>query len=300
MTAATVTAASPATAPLGDPTLLDPTQGSWSRHPAGSARRADDPWARQPAIDLDALVQAASLQDRFDRKYLVPEQVVARLGEALTAAPVAAAVLADGEQRWFGYRSHYFDTRTLASYRMAAHRRPQRYKVRTRSYLDSQSHFLEVKVRDRRGRTVKTRTPWTPDPHWQHPLDAEGTRFVGEVLGRRLDPRAPLRGQLRTDYSRMTVLLADEGARATLDLGLTATDAVGRSVRYAGLAVVETKTSGRPCTVDRLLWSLGHRPIRMSKYATSLAAVRPDLPANRWQPALRRLLLADGGATSPA
>ena len=51
---------------------------------------------------------------------------------------------ADG-RRWFRYRSHYFDTPTLSSYLAAAHRRPRRHKVRSRSYLDSGQHFLEVK-----------------------------------------------------------------------------------------------------------------------------------------------------------
>ncbi|MEV4352468.1 hypothetical protein AB0J83_49085 [Actinoplanes sp. NPDC049596] len=40
--------------------------------------------------------------------------------------------------------------------------------------------------------------------------------------------------------------------------------------------------------MDRLLWSLAHRPAPPSKYATGLAALRTDLPANRWRPLLRR------------
>ncbi len=266
-----------------------------------------------PSVDLTTVVQTAALQERHDRKYLIPQETLHLLGAAVVESPAGTAVLADAERRWFRYRSEYFDSSTLACYRMAAQRRHQRYKVRTRSYLDSQDHFLEVKVRDRRGRTVKTRTAWSPDPDWRRPLAADGVRFVEEVLGgpvglaghfpSRLPGRFPgqppgqlraqlpgqLRGQLRTDYVRLTLLLPGEVARATVDLDLIATDATGDRLPYTGLAIVETKTSGRPCTVDRLLWALGHRPIRVSKYATSLARLRPGLPANRWQPALRRL-----------
>ena len=56
-----------------------------------------------------------------------------------------------------------------------------------------------------------------------------------------------------------------------------------------GLAVVETKAGATPSAVDRLLWAAGHRPVRLSKFATGLALLHPDLPANRWHRTLRRL-----------
>jgi hypothetical protein len=40
--------------------------------------------------------------------------------------------------------------------------------------------------------------------------------------------------------------------------------------------------------MDRLLWSLGHRPDRISKYATGLAAMHAHLPQNKWRPVLKR------------
>lgn len=48
--------------------------------------------------------------------------------------------------------------------------------------------------------------------------------------------------------------------------------------------------------VDRVLWSRGHRPVSISKDATGLAALRPDLPANRWQRTLRSHFV---GAAAP-
>ena len=52
--------------------------------------------------------------------------------------------------------------------------------------------------------------------------------------------------------------------------------------------IVETKAGRAGSGADRLLWSLRHRPCPVSKYGTGLAALRPDLPANRWLPVLRR------------
>jgi hypothetical protein len=54
------------------------------------------------------------------------------------------------------------------------------------------------------------------------------------------------------------------------------------------MAIVETKTGSTASRVDRLLWSRGHRPVRISKYATGLAALHPELPTGVWRRTLRR------------
>jgi len=53
-------------------------------------------------------------------------------------------------------------------------------------------------------------------------------------------------------------------------------------VAVADIAVVETKNPATPSPADRALWDAGHRPTRISKYATGMALLHPELPANRW------------------
>ena len=74
----------------------------------------------------------------------------------------------------------------------------------------------------------------------------------------------------------------------TIDTGLTWALPDGTAVRICDRAIVETKSNQTISDVDRLLWSLQHRPCSVSKYGTGLAALRPELPANRWRPVLRR------------
>ncbi len=50
----------------------------------------------------------------------------------------------------------------------------------------------------------------------------------------------------------------------------------------ADIAVVETKNPATPSPADRALWDAGHRPTRISKYATGMALLHPELPANKW------------------
>ena len=58
--------------------------------------------------------------------------------------------------------------------------------------------------------------------------------------------------------------------------------------------------AGRPGAVDRALWARGIRPTRLSKYATSLAVLRPDLPAHPWTRSIRRHLPAAAGSGAAA
>jgi hypothetical protein len=244
-----------------------------------------DPLAALPPISLDELTERAALQTRIDRKYLLP---LAEVGALLAEVAPDTRVLRIGELHTFGYESVYFDTPELISYLRTARRRRRRFKIRTRTYLDSAQCWLEVKTRGARGSTVKNRVPYqrdhrtTLDPGWQ---------FVHAVLR----AEAFINGAdlafaptLVTRYQRSTLFLPGTASRATIDTDLCWADWHGQRLSLPGLAVVETKTGSTASAVDRLLWARGHRPVRISKYATGLAALRPDLPATPWRRTLLR------------
>jgi hypothetical protein len=233
-------------------------------------------------VGLDALATIDDLQIRTDRKYLVP---LTYLRDLASAFPPGTRTLTIDGTRSFRYQSVYFDTADLVSYLGAARRRPSRFKVRTRSYLDTSGCMLEVKTRDLRGRTVKHRQPH--DLAHRAELTPGGRQFVASVAqsATAVDHLRPI---LTTAYRRATLMVADGNARATLDIDLMWCRPDGRATRLTDLALVETKTRGKPCSVDRALWRAGHRPITISKYCTGLAALHPDLPANKWNRVLRR------------
>ncbi len=230
-------------------------------------------------VDLDELNRTAALLVRHDRKYaLTNSQVHAVLADL----PHDTRVLAIDGSRQLSYGSVYFDTPTLACFLDTAHRRPRRAKVRTRHYLDSGDRWLEVKERDQRGATHKWRRP-------HRALDALDTDDLDWVATHtsHVDTTA-LAPTLTTSYRRTTLLLPDE-SRATIDVGLRCTSLPDdQTVAPGDLVLVETKSAGRPTTLDRLLWAHGHRSERVSKYATGLAAVHPELPHNAWHRLLTR------------
>lgn len=235
---------------------------------------------RLTPIGLYELQEAADLQTRLDRKYIVEPSLVADLVAELT--PSMRALSIDG-RRDFSYESVYFDTPALESYFGSAYGRRRRFKVRTRSYLDSGSCVLEVKTAGGRGHTVKERLDYELERRAE--LDDTARCFlltnnIPASVSSRLSPT------MTTGYQR-TTLLNDDGARFTIDSELVCGAPDGSLIRLTDRVLVETKSPGAVTTLDRLLWQRGIRPISVSKYCTGLAALRPELPSNKWHRTLR-------------
>ena len=288
--------------------------------PTTSSAGSDAPTSAPLSTDhlastgLTELNSAAGLLTRVDRKYLVPLERAQDLVNGLT--PDARVLDIDGRRR-FSYASTYFDTPWLEAFMLAARKRRRRFKVRTRTYLDTGLCFLEVKTRGARGTTVKRRMGYHPDDASR--LTGPGRAFVAACLASTgvtgpaaaREIAAALRPVLATTYERTTLHLPDAEARATIDTALTwqrltpgartraaavtagapqalrparLTAAIndGEPVAVADVAVVETKNPATPSPADRALWDAGHRPTRISKYATGMALLHPELPANRW------------------
>jgi hypothetical protein len=246
-------------------------------------------------ISLEELVERAELLTRVDRKYVVP---VAE-AEALVSSVVGYGQVLDIDgRREFGYRSTYFDTPDRESFLISGRSYRRRWKVRTRTYLDSGSSWLEVKTRVARDQTLKQRIAH-PDAQdidgscgvglFPACLTADGRSFVAEVIGSELsDALEPV---LVTGYRRTTLYLPESRSRVTVDvdLGWTSLTPVA-DLERPSLAIVETKTGSTPSAMDRLLWSRGHRPARISKYGVGMAALHPDLPRLKWHRAMHKHL----------
>lgn len=228
-------------------------------------------------VGLAELDTAAALQRRTERKYVIG---LGRLEEVLVGLPDGVRALEIDGCRSFSYRSVYFDADGLPSFHATARKRPRRVKVRTRTYADSATCLVECKVRGADGDTHKHRRP--------HPADlaehlGPSARFVAGWWPGSVGLLQPV---LRTSYRRTTLLVPD-GTRATLDLDLRWVTPAGARAGLADAVVVETKGTGHPTLVDRVLWQAGVRPTTISKFGTGMAAVHPALPANRWARTLR-------------
>jgi VTC domain-containing protein len=240
-----------------------------------------------PAIGLERLDEDAALRDRVDVKYVVPLAAFEGLAERLL--PTHAALEIDG-RRAFRYRSTYFDTPDLGAFRDHIQQRRRRYKCRSREYRDSGAFAFEVKLKGRRGRTVKHRME-----HDGHELTEAAVTFLGECLDRAYGfaPRGSLRPSLAVSYTRVTLAAPQLGERVTCDFDLAFAGPDGASGRLdPGMAIVESKSDRCNALADRALRELGHRPqADCSKYCLGVALTRP-VAGNPLRPLLRRHFIA--------
>lgn len=237
--------------------------------------------AAMPTIDLATMDSAAKLRNRVDAKYLVDIDTAIRLLCRLTADH-SARVLEIGQRRVFAYRSTYFDTPDLATYRAHRQGRRRRCKVRTRNYRDSGASFLEVKLKGGRGGTGKHRLA-----HPEH-LTVDGKAFIDATLSEAYGwgPSRHMEAVLQVCYSRVTVVTGDMSSRITFDLDLSWNVPGGPAVAARpDMAVVEAKTP--PDTRMRLPGLV--RPQRLSKYCLGVAALYPAYSGNPWYRALRTM-----------
>ena len=63
---------------------------------------------------------------------------------------------------------------------------------------------------------------------------------------------------------------------------------VGTGYTAAGMVIIETKSGSAPSVADKHLWRAGIRPSKISKFATGMAALNPDLPSNKWNRTIAR------------
>ena len=233
-------------------------------------------------IGLDAANELAALQTRVDRKYIVDAAIVADL---VTALPDSTRILEVDGLRSFGYSSVYFDTPELDSYLAAAYRRRRRWKVRARSYLDSGVCMLEVKTKNGRGDTVKSRLEYDLATNLRLTPEAHG--FIDAAAGRAC-PSDRLIPTLTTSYQRTTLIDIDVHARITIDHDLECAEWGAHQASIGDRVVVETKSARTPSPADRWLWANGTRPTKVSKFCAGLAALHPELPSNKWHRTLTR------------
>lgn len=240
-----------------------------------------------PAANVAELNDTAQLLTRRDRKYIIDAPTLSSVIHRVREEEAQLKCLQTESGRWARYESTYYDTGTLDTYRLAATRRPNRFKARVRRYVDGGWSTIEFKTKNRRGQTVKQRAELPAS----EPDELAETNLVRQHAVR-IPAAAPFASRLvpgvSTRYRRATLLLPSSSSRVTIDADYTASDRFGRTTGLPGHYIVETKTSGRACAFDRAFWAEGVRPVKFSKYATGLAKLRPDLTANRWSSVIRR------------
>lgn len=226
------------------------------------------------SISLEEMEQVALL-NRVDTKFVLSVDALPQLFLALRGA---YRLLETGGKRRIAYATRYFDTPGDDFYHLHQRGKANRQKVRIRSYLDSDLHFLEFKRKSNKGRTDKQRlqVPATTGP---------GDEVFRQFVTQWLPPTLKLLPTISNRFFRLTFVHLNMRERFTVDLDLRTTLGA-ETVHMPRLVIAELKQSaGTRSTAYAALKALGIRPQGFSKYCMGYSSLRPDLKANNFKPA---------------
>ena len=227
-------------------------------------------------------IETLALMDRVDVKFILHEN------EFLCALEEVADeyhILEVDGVRASRYLTTYFDTPDFAMYQMHHNGARTRFKLRWRWYLDSSIIFLEVKEKNNRERTRKTRIPLT------EPVTDLQTIDLTWLPERFAHDPATLTPTVWTRFRRLMLADIERGERITVDLDLQLGDADGHIVALPGLVIVEIKQQkfSLASPMARQIHDIHRSPHHISKYCVAMATLYPGIKNNQFKPVIRRL-----------
>ncbi|MGB0848736.1 MAG: polyphosphate polymerase domain-containing protein [Thiolinea sp.] len=206
-------------------------------------------------------LQQARLMNRVDMKFLLPRSVLPDLLDSMRSF---YSMLEIGGKRCFEYQNDYYDTQEMALYRAHHNGWLNRYKVRCRQYVDSKAFFLEIKHKDNKKRTRKTRMQLSSRGEV---LSEPGFELMRSCGFQR--PESLLLVQ-QGGYHRMALANESEGERLTIDINLSFSDVRRHYGRWElpNQIIVELKQEKRDRRSPFYCWAKQRRfrPLSFSKY----------------------------------
>ena len=278
---------------MASSTLLRfPKSAPLTRAVRAPARQASRNWlvASFDAIDLTQLNTKADMLKRLDNKYVIRSDILQG------AIPLFARyfdILEMQGKRAFAYDTTYFDDNERTTYFEHHQGRRQRCKVRIRRYNDAQACFVEVKLKDKRGITVKKRLEYPIEKYGV--LDERAMTFIQKtyhaMYGRDFD--LVLQPVLEVRYQRISLVAKQGGERMTIDSRMVFATAAAATNVDEDIFIVETKSANANGIADKILRSLHqHRASYCSKYCIAAASLGLVLKQNNFFPVLRKLDLS--------
>lgn len=221
-------------------------------------------------------IEGVELLNRKDTKFIFP---ATKAGSLLDYLKDDYFILEIDGKRISNYFNTYFDTPDRVCYHRHHNRRMNRYKVRIREYSESGLAFLEIKFKNNKQRTLKSRMKIVT-----------GTRDLDASMSGFLEGHSPfsvaeLEPVMNITFKRITVVNKDHTERATIDTELRAFNKNGQH-DFRHLAIAELKQAGiqsGSIFKEALRNNMGHE-VRVSKYCIGLSSLEKNLKANQFKP----------------
>lgn len=244
-----------------------------------------DVWQQMPTITLDEM-RGVKLMNRIDTKYVLSESEVLRLIDGLRAEGYSVQLI--GDVRACRYDTLYYDTAARDMYIAHHNQQLTRQKIRTRTYLESGTTFLEIKNKTNRGRTKKRRVEISHEELRNFEHNAAAMTFYSANARY---THAAISPALATRFVRITLVNPRLTERLTIDLSLSYEDVrSGHTATIPHMAIVELKQDGNSLsTAKRLMRDMRIPPFKVSKYCLGTTLTVDGIKHNRFKEKIREI-----------
>ncbi len=237
-------------------------------------------------------MDGVKLMSRTDTKFLFNEDQFTLM---MNIAKNQYRILEVNGKRISRYKTLYYDTAGLSLYAKHQSGKLNRYKVRHRTYVETEAGFLEVKFKNNKGRTIKKRIEeQCPQDLWE----GEGKNFLTKMLPFGPETLVPT---MWVNYSRCTLVHNTVPERVTIDLDLEFVKNE-TTKKMTGLVVAEVKQDKRAASFFlTMMKKFRIREGGMSKYCLGIALTDQTVKKNNFKQkliALKHIIDYDTPANS--
>jgi VTC domain len=151
------------------------------------------------------------LQNRTDTKFVFETQLLPKILEDVKDC---YRILEIDNKRTNSYQTLYYDTEDMTSYIQHHNGKVNRIKIRFRNYIESDLTFLEVKFKNNKGRTIKSRVKID---EIETDLSDDSKKFIEKHS---FYDTNQLKAALWNRFTRLTLAHKTKNERLTIDLNL--------------------------------------------------------------------------------
>ena len=214
------------------------------------------------------------LMNRTDTKFVFR---VINLEKLLEKMQAFYKVLEVNDERIQTYKSLYFDTEDRKFYIDHHNSRVNRNKIRFREYVGSGLTFLEIKLKDNKGKTIKKRMRAAKI---SEKLSSEQKEYIEKIIGKKLEVSA----KQWINFSRLTFVHKTQKERLTIDINLSfENEKESGDLRDIVIAEVKQERMSRKSDFMRIAKEMSILPMRLSKYCISTMQLWQNIKQNRFK-----------------
>ena len=231
-------------------------------------------------IHLDEMDQVKLLK-RVDTKYWFHSD---ELDDLLESIKGDYFILNINDSCVQSYATTYYDTDEYTMFSLHHNGKLNRYKVRRRNYTDSNLSFLEVKFKNNKRKTIKTRTL---ADYKQIGFNEKEKEFLNNLIPYDCDHLHP---SLSNEFLRMTLVNKNFQERCTIDFNLHF-NTKEYEIALNDLVIIEIKSDGYS-SGSPLALALRDAHIKkcgFSKYCIGCTVTNPRLKRNNFKRKIRRI-----------